>query len=164
MARRKGKKRSYRRRSPKRKRGYRRRGSRKGRRPVQRGLIGRFGGFVMGAGPPIIATLATAEFVSGHYKHHGNIASTAKLGFMQWLNELGNGLVGAAPFDGAVKFVDKDGNTKSGALHPSLPKGSLLAVVATGLVMLGADALASKLAGGRPIKVPFTNYNATGGS
>lgn len=160
----KGRKRPYtrrkttRRRSPSRARGNRRK-------PIQRGVTGRLGAIVMGVLPPAIAGIeATSRTIAVKKSRKLSGMGAVHYGIMRFVSDLSNGFIGIEPFTEKMSFSQEDGMTTQFGVTSGLPKGSLLSVAGTGLVMMGFDFFASKLAGGRPIKIIGTNYNATGGS
>ena len=139
------------------------RGSR--RKPIQRGITGKIGAFIMGVAPPVIAGLeAASQAKVGFDRKQLNGFGAVHYGFMRFINNMGNGIIGWEPFHEKMSFSGPDGRTSLISVDSGLPKGSLLGVMVTGAVAMFFDAFASKLAGGRPVKIPGTNYNATGGS
>lgn len=163
MAKKRGRKRrAARRRSPRRRASPRRGG---GRKPIQRGIVGRLGALLIGVAPPVISGLDAAQRAT-YIKKARNLSmfGTIHYGFLRFITNLSNGIVGVEPFTKPMDFGQADGGSTSFGVTSGLPKGSLWSVMGTGVVMLGYDWIASKLAGGRPIKIIGTNYNATGGS
>jgi hypothetical protein len=137
------------------------------RKPIQRGIMGKVGAFILGAGPPAIAMLEAGQSTFKNYKEQNlSMIGGVFFGFTRFLNNITNGLVGVKAFGDPMNFAKKDGGVWRLANGPGsgLPKGSLLYVAASGLLMMAFDAAASKLAGGRPVKVIGTNFNAIGGS
>jgi len=74
------------------------------------------------------------------------------------------GFFGVEAFGEDISMTTKTGQTYKTKPGSGVPKGSFLISTGTGLGLMLIDAIAAKLAGGRPVKVMFTNYNATGGS
>lgn len=138
-------------------------GGRSRRKPIQRGITGRVGAFIAGVAPVAIVGAASIEDAHAHYKVAGNIISTAKIGLLDFVNGFSQGFFGKKAFE-KTDFYDKDGRKGSRGMPDIVPAGSLWLVTGSGLAMMLVDAIASKLAGGRPVKVPLTNYNAIGGS
>lgn len=135
------------------------------RKPIQRGIVGRIGAFMIGVVPPSIATIDASEAAyTQHKTQKASMISTIKVGFLRWVNNLGVGYFGIEPFPDYIDMTTVDGGTYRTKAGVGVPKGSFLTVTGVGLFQMGVDTLASKLAGGRPVKVIGTNYNATGGS
>lgn len=132
------------------------------RRPIQRGVLGRLGAFVAGVVPAGIVGIAAVEDAQGHYKQAGNIISTAKIGLVSFVNGFTQGFFGKKAFE-KMGYVDKDGRHGERKMPNIVPPGSLWLVTGSGLAMMLIDALGSVLAGGRPVKIWGTNYNAIGG-
>lgn len=133
------------------------------RKPIQRGVLGRLGAFIAGVVPAGIVGVAAIEDAQGHYKTAGNILSTAKIGLVSFVNGFTQGFFAKKAFD-KMSYVDKDGRRGVRSMPDIVPPGSLWLVTGSGLAMMLVDAVASKLAGGRPVKIWGTNYNAIGGS
>lgn len=134
------------------------------RKPIQRGLVGRFGAFMIGGVPPIVATVDVIADASHHHKMGANIMSVANKGLLRWVNNLTYGFFGVKAFGDYITMTKTDGSSYSTRPDAGVPKGAFLTTAVTGLGMMFFDTVASKLAGGRPVKIPFTNYNAIGGS
>lgn len=136
-----------------------------GKKPIQRGITGRIGAFVLGVMPPAIAGIDAVQSTMGA-KKSWNLSGFGALqyGVIRWLNNMSNGFLGKPAFGEAMELAKEDGSVQKSVVNPGLPAGSLWAVAGTGILLMVYDAIAAKLAGGRPVKIPFTNYNATGGS
>jgi len=160
MARRKTKRR--RRRSPKKKRTYRRRTKARGGKRKSRGLSGKIGALILGVVPPVISGIEAADVAMNQKKARELTAlGTLQVGFYRWLNNLSYGFLGTVPFQKvSVSKVDGSRFTYSN-LDSGLPKGSLWSVAGVGMLMMAYDWIAAKLAGGE-VKIPMTNYAATG--
>lgn len=134
------------------------------RKPVQRGVSGRVGAFILGVIPPTISGIEAAGAAMASKKAHTlSGIGAVEVGLYRWINNMSNGFLGTIPFD-TMTVPKADGSTVSFRMGAGIPKGALWSVAGTGILMMGYDWVASKLAGGRPVKIPFTNYNATGGS
>lgn len=138
------------------------------RKPIQRGLLGRLGAFMAGVTPPAIVTVGAAEDAYAHHKAAermggGNILSTIKIGLYDWVNGFTEGLFGKKVFEKAT-YALASGQKGERSMPSIVPPGSLWLPIGAGVSMMAVDRLASWLAGGRPVKIIGTNYNATGGS
>lgn len=152
----KGKKKSKRR-APRRKKNRRK--------PIQRGMLGKVGAFIAGVFPVIIAGTDSAAAAYGAYKKKTVSGISAVQFFLyRFINDMSNGYLGILAMGDEQKYIDPDGNVERIKNRSGIPKYSLLYNTGVGLLMMGIDAAASKLAGGRPVKIMGTNYNATGGS
>lgn len=134
------------------------------RKPIQRGLVGRFGAFIVGGVPPVVATIDVIADAAIHQKRGAGIMSLANKGMLRWVNNMTYGFTGVKAFGDPVTMVTADGSTYQTYPGAGIPKGAFIVTAGTGLSMMAFDWIASKLAGGRPVKIPFTNYNAIGGS
>ena len=134
------------------------------RKPIQRGVAGKVGAFILGVAPPAIAGLEAAGAAMAQKKSKNLSAlGTVELGFYRFINNLSNGFIGVSALTDMPIPTATGGSVRTGQ-NTGVPKGSLLTVAGTGLILMGFDWAASKLAGGRPVKIPMTNYNAIGGS
>jgi hypothetical protein len=151
-----------------RKKGRRRGGGlskRNGRKPVQRGITGRIGAFVLGALPPGLAALESGSTTMGLAKSKNmSMMGSIHYGVLRFVNNLSHGYFGIKAFPGAVNVGKKGGGLVQTDIGAGMPAGSLLTVSGVGLFMMLEDRIAAFLAGGRPVKILGTNYNATGGS
>jgi len=136
------------------------------RKPIQRGVTGKVGAFVLGVAPVAVAGLEAVGQSMRVKKSKGvTVFGTIQYGFIRFLNNLGNGFIWMAPFHETMTLPLDNGRVMD--YKPDvklLPKGSLLGVAVTGLTLMAFDWVASKFAGGRPVKIPMTSYNAIGGS
>ena len=146
------------------KRSYTKKSGGRRRKPIQRGIGGRIGAFMVGAVPSGLSGVEVASAAMAKHKAWDlNALSAVTYGLYRFVNNLGNGFVGVIPFDKA-EMTNKAGQSSMQNVGSGLPKGSLLVTTGVGFFMMAEDWLASKLSGGRPVKVIGTNYNAIGGS
>lgn len=139
-------------------------GGKSRRKPIQRGISGRVGAFILGVVPPAISGIEAAGAAMASKKAHTlSGVGAVEVGLYRWINNMSNGFLGTIPFE-TMSVPKEDGSVARFNMGAGLPKGSLWSVAGVGVLMMGYDWIASKLAGGRPVKIPFTNYNATGGS
>lgn len=158
-------KKAWRNRGKGKKRGSSRSTARRGKKRHTRGITGRIGAVVLGVMPPVLAGIeATASTIATKKNFKLNGISTVQFGLMRWLNNLTMGFLGKPAFGDKeiMTFADEDGKSKKFAVGSGLPGGSLWLVAGTGLLLMLYDAVAARLAGGSPVKIPFTAINATG--
>jgi len=135
------------------------------RKPIQRGIVGRVGAVVLGVFPVAISAADAVQRTISVKKSRGlSMFGAVHYGLLRFVSDLSYGHIGIEPFKENMDFSKEDGTVTSFHVTSGLPKGSLLAVEGTGLLMMAEDWVASKFAGGRPVKIPMTNYNAIGGS
>lgn len=135
------------------------------RKPIVRGIVGRLGAFMIGVIPPAIATTEAASIAIARRKEQGlSVLGTIHLGLLRWVNNMTKGYANINAFEEADIGKEAGGTWHVSHVDAGVPGGSLLTTTGVGLLLMLIDAVASKLAGGRPVKVLGTNYNATGGS
>jgi hypothetical protein len=156
MARKRGRKRTK-------KRGRRRSYSRRrGGKRTQRGLLGRFGAFVMGGGPLILAGSDAVQGALRSKKAHGlTMPATFDIGFKRFLNDLSMGIFNKNIIEKG-SFSQENGGSVDINIGSGLPGGSVWLVMGTGFALMAADYAATYLTGNKATKVPFTNITATG--
>lgn len=144
-------------------RSYRGKG-RSRKKPIQRGIGGRIGAFVLGVVPVATSGLDAGAFAMAVHKRQGlNPLSTVTVGFYRFINNLSVGFFNVEAYK-KVAIYDKSGATIQMAPGAGIPGGAHWITSGVGLFMMLEDYIASKLAGGRPVKIIGTNYNAVGGS
>ena len=134
------------------------------RKPIQRGIGGRIGAVVLGAVPTGLSGIeAASTAMSARKKWKLGGMDAVMLGAYRFINNLSKGFLNVEVF-GSSTFHREDGTDVTINPGAGIPGGAWITTSGVGLFMMFEDWLASKLAGGRPVKIPMTNYNAIGGS
>lgn len=146
------------------KRKYTRKKKKGGRKPIQRGIVGKLGAFFIGVVPAgVSGAEAAGTAMSLKTSKKLTAMGTLEIGFYRFVNNMSYGYFGVSPYADMNIPIEGGGKFRTGQ-NVGVPKGAHLVVTGTGLGMMVFDYIASKLAGGRPVKIIGTNYNATGGS
>jgi hypothetical protein len=116
----------------------------------------------LAGGPPIIAGIDAAEAGMSLNKKNVAIMGVFKGGFFRFINNLSYGIMGTIALPGSLNLGTKDGGTYTTEIGAGVPRGSLLAVMSTGFVMMLTDYASTYLTGNRETKIIGTNMTATG--